>query len=87
MEWLQQHQIQVLLWPACSPDGNPIENLWGIMKQEINKTVTNGKEHLMQKIQTVWISEKVQTVCAKLVASMASRVLCIHNARGGPTKY
>jgi hypothetical protein len=26
-------------------------------------------------------------VCAKLVASMASRVLCIHNARGGPTKY
>lgn len=28
-EWLQQHEIPVMAWPARSPDVNPIENLWG----------------------------------------------------------
>ncbi|GFT09294.1 transposable element Tcb1 transposase [Trichonephila clavipes] len=27
------HQIELLPWPACSPDPSPIENVWSMLAQ------------------------------------------------------
>ena len=33
--WLQEMRFQVLDWPPYSPDLNPIENLWKLLKERI----------------------------------------------------
>ena len=34
-DWLIKHKVDVLEWVAKSPDFNPIENMWAIMKRQL----------------------------------------------------
>ncbi len=38
--WLNDHGVTILDWLANSPDMNPIENLWGIVKMKMRKKET-----------------------------------------------
>ncbi len=41
--WFNDHGVTVLDWPANSPDLNPIDNLWGIVKRKMrNKRPKNA---------------------------------------------
>ena len=86
-KWLTDQGIQVLDWPGNSPDLNPIENLWTIMKRKLKQYRPTSMQDLIYYIKRVWCQEVTPEVCQRLVHSMPRRISYVLKARGYPTKY
>ncbi len=84
--WFNDHGVTVLDWPANSPDLNPIENLWGIVKRKIRDTRPNNADDLKATVKETWASIPPQQ-CHKLITSMPRRIEAVIKAKGAPTKY
>ncbi len=52
--WFKDHGIPVINWPANTPDLNPIENLWGIVKRKMRYARLNNAEELKATIRATW---------------------------------
>jgi len=63
--FLQQVKVSILEWPGNSPDINPIENLWLIMKKVAAKHPKNI-EHLKTAIKEVCVKEIDLDICRRL---------------------
>ncbi len=62
--YLRENRIEVLEWPAYSPDLNIIQNLWFIVKKRRAKETLNW-ENLEEAVFRVWDQippESVETV-------------------------
>ncbi len=84
--WFNDHGITVLDWPANSPDLNPIENLWSIVKRKMRDTRPNNADELKATVKETWASIPPQQ-CHKLITSMPRRIEAVIKAKGAPTKY
>ncbi len=84
--WFNDHFVTVLDWPANSPDLNPIENLWGIVKRKMRDTRPNNADELKATVKDTWASIPPQQ-CHKLITSMPRRIEAVIKAKGAPTKY
>ena len=75
--WKQQLVPQQIDWPSNSPDLNPIENLWAVMKKRLlQKTFKNSNE-LSEGIIEVWDSFN-PTFLQPFCLSMDKRIqLCL----------
>ncbi len=62
-----------------SPDLNPIEHMWGILKQKVEK-------QLRDVIMEEW-KRMPATTCAALVNSMPRRIKAVLDNNDAPTKY
>ncbi len=84
--WFNDHGVTVLDWPANSPDLNPIENLYGIVKRKIRDTRPNSADDLKTAIKATWAFITPEQ-CHRLIAFMPRRIDAVIHAKGGPTKY
>ena len=86
--WFSDNRVELLDWPAQSPDMNPIEHLWDRMKRRLSgyNTIPSSMHELWERVEAEWNSITVEE-CLKLIDSMPSRVEAVLKANGGYTKY
>ncbi len=67
-----------------SPDLNPIEHMWGILKRKVEK---HHMSNIQQLCDVILWKRMPETTCADLVNSMPRRIKAVLDNNGVPTKY
>lgn len=78
--------IKVIDWSSMSPDLNPIEHLWCILKRKVVERKVSNIHQLRDVVMEEWKRIPVAT-CEALVNSMPKRVKAVLKNNGGHTKY
>lgn len=74
-------------WPTKGCDCNPIENLWGFMKQEWGVD-EKTREAVSRKAGEVWEGiRRTPDLCSRLVDSVPTRLQLVIEANGGWIRY
>ena len=85
-KFLQDESVNVMFWPAQSPDLNPIENLWENVNRRIRREKCSRLDNLWEQIEKAWYETPV-VECEKLVNSMNRRCASVLKNKGFSTKY
>lgn len=84
--FLKKEKVKVMEWPSMSPDLNPIEHIWGVLKRKVSERKPKNITELKEVIQEEWKGISTET-CQTLVYSMPRRICAVLNNKGGHTKY
>jgi DDE superfamily endonuclease len=87
-QWLSSQKFSVMKWPAQSPDLNPIENMWAILKMRLNQfdRAPKGMSELFECVTDIWYNITAEE-CQKVIESMPKRCQEVIKAKGGWTHY
>lgn len=87
-QYLAAENVRVLDWPGNSPDLNPLENMWSILKQRLAAETITTKQQLISALIRHWLRDATVTeMCQRMIQSMPRRVQAVIDAKGGHTKY
>ncbi|GFW01232.1 transposable element Tcb1 transposase [Trichonephila clavipes] len=80
--------MQLLPWPAYSPDMSLIEHVWDLVGRRLARDPhpAASKAKLLLRIQAIWNSHP-QADIQNLFDSMPRHIAALITARGGYTKY
>ena len=87
-KWFKERNIEIMDWPASSPDLNPIENVWKLMKDNIQKheNFPRTVNELKIALKEEW-SDFDMSVLRRVADSMPQRIEAVLEAKGGPINY
>ena len=84
--WFHNHGVTLLDFPPYSPDLNPIENLWGILKPRVEAHLAREISEVEQVLREEW--EGLDTaLLASLAHSMPARCAAVVASRGHRAPY
>lgn len=95
VEFIEKEHITPIEWPAYSPDLNPIEHLWWVLKKRVytyypqyNRLdrTTEQWEAFCEALKKGWREIPGQLI-TRLIESMPRRIDACTKARGWQTKY
>jgi transposase len=94
-DWFAERDIDVLDWPPYSPDMNPIENLWKLLKAKIIELYpelitmndnNSTKAFLIRAAKEAWLLLE-EDLLNSLAEGMQKRIDALKAAGGWYTKY
>jgi transposase len=87
-DFLAQQNVDVLQWPAISPDLSPIEHVWDEMKRRLRRFPNQplALQQLNQRLVHIW-NNIPQAFVDNVVGSMRRRCEACIAANGGHTRY
>lgn len=77
--------VNTLIHPLQSPDLNPMEGIWNILKQRIRRHTWRSIEELKEIIQYEWSRITMKEVRAR-ISEMPGRCKLLVNSGGGPIR-
>ncbi|GFU71664.1 transposable element Tcb1 transposase [Trichonephila clavipes] len=82
------HQIELLPYPARSPDLSPIENMWPMVAQRLTQITPPAAppDQLWQRVEVAW-SAVPQEHIQSIFESMPRRVAAVTSNNGGNSGY
>jgi len=100
MSWLktsaEQHAFTIMEFPPNSPDLNPIENLWSIVKAELYRRYPDTmylqgsgnavREELRNRLNKIWW-DIGKDILNRLIDSMLRRIEAMIKAKGWYTEF
>ena len=86
-KYLEERRKQTLEWPGNSPDLNPINSLWKLMKSKVSEKHRSNLATLQTAIKKACINEIFPDCCCKLIESMPRRLQEVSKHNGGRTNY
>lgn len=85
--WYTYHNMpQLLDFPGYSPDVSPIENVWGWLKQQVNKDLPKTVEELKKSIKKHWKKVNIEFL-EPYIESMPKRIEMLIESEGKKINY
>lgn len=84
--YLQTNKVNVIKWPAQSPDLNPIENMWGDLKKNVHARKPSSLEELERFAKEEW-ARIPQMKCQRLVDDYNKRLQAVIQQKGYTIDY